>query len=90
MSIASSELAYQVGQVILVDSDLAAKWRAGGHCEFVNGTTALTDFFALDGLQDLTQEEALRRHCIHCQRRAQFVFGNQPYCARHYRAECGS
>lgn len=88
VSIASSEWSYQVGQIVMVDSALAKKWRDVGHCVYVNGTMPLTSFDGLDGLLDLDMEQALRRVCEHCQnKRAQTVVGHRALCGPCAKAE---
>ncbi len=90
VSIASADWSYQVGQVVMIDSVLAKKWRDVGHCIYVNGTLPLTSFDGLDGLLDLDMEQARRRVCEHCERRrAQTVIENRALCGFCAKSEWG-
>jgi hypothetical protein len=84
VSIAGATFAYQPGQVVNIDSDLAEKWIRGGHAVPAGKNEPLS---SPDLLADLTAEEALRRTCTHCERRARFVLRNKPYCQQHFRSE---
>jgi|SRR5689334_25448497 len=78
---------FQPGQVVTVASRQAKAWISSGHAERVDANTPVTP---PDSFNDLTAEEALRHLCLHCERRAEFVLRNQPFCARHFRAEMES
>lgn len=88
VSIASADWSYQPNQVVLIEEKLARLWIKAGHAVLVNGELPITDFNV--GLADLDAAEALRRRCVHCERRAAMVYQNKPFCLAHYRAECGS
>ena len=87
VSIASADWSYQPGQVVEIDPGLARQWIAAGHATTVSSGTPLTKFDALDGLRDLSLEEARHRPCVHCATRANFVLRNKPLCTRHFRSE---
>ena len=89
-SIASSEgWAFQCDQIAQVDSALAAKWVSGGIAESVSASTPLTSFDELDGLKDLSQEQALRHRCTFCDKRAARVLGSRPFCIRAFSQRIG-
>ena len=75
----------QPGDIIDVEAGLAKKWIRGGHGTEVAPGTPLTERDL--SLADLSIEEALQHRCMHCDRRAQTVFQNKPFCLRHARAE---
>lgn len=85
VSIASAAFSFQPGEVTDVEEDLAQKWVAVGHAVRVSPQTPLSlrDF----DYRDLDAEEALTRRCVHCDRRAQFVLRNKPFCPACYQAE---
>jgi hypothetical protein len=75
----------QPGDVIDIEASLAKKWIRGNHGTEVPPGTPLTERDL--NLLDLSIEEALQRRCTRCDRRAQTVFKNKPFCSRHARAE---
>ena len=79
------EFSAQPGQIIDVPTVTAKAWIRAGHGVSVPESTPVTD--GSDPLRDLSIEEALQRHCVHCATRAAFVLRNQPLCARHFRSE---
>jgi hypothetical protein len=82
VSIASADWSYQVGQVAMIDVDLATSWRAVGHVVYVNGTLAVTDFSGRDGLLALDCEQALRYPCA--------LLGSRAFCAGKSTAVCAA
>ena len=79
VSIASSQFSYQPGEVVdLEDTPQTRAWLANGHAEKVSSKTPLTDRDI--NLRDLDCDEIRTHGCVHCNRRAAYVFKNQPYC----------